>query len=149
MSTVNTQVIDSVTDTNTTIIGNAPAEGFALLDTVMAETVGMLMHNAVNTQTNAQMIGNAAVTATCARMLSVPAPVPTLKPDIPILPIFSPSGGSPSDSSPPTGSPAPINVTPALNQLAKDAATAGSDEALAMKNLQALADAARNGTATN
>lgn len=43
-----------------------------LLDTVMAETLGMSLHNAVMTQQNAQMSATAAVTATCAKMLQMP-----------------------------------------------------------------------------
>ena len=44
----------------------------SLLDTVMAETVGMAMHHAVTAQNNARMVTSAAVTATCARLINTP-----------------------------------------------------------------------------
>ncbi len=71
-STTNSQITDSVTQSNTTVIGQAPASTQGLLDTVMAETIGMSMHNAVTAQQNSQMMGNAAVAATCARLLKAP-----------------------------------------------------------------------------
>jgi hypothetical protein len=79
-SQVNDQVSDAVAEANTTVLGNAPAGSQGLLDTVMAETIGMLLHNAVTAQHNAQMVSSAAVTAACARILrsgggAAPSPV--------------------------------------------------------------------------
>ncbi|HEV2273072.1 MAG TPA: RebB family R body protein [Acidobacteriaceae bacterium] len=70
--TVNSQITDSVTQAIAAVVGNAPSETKGLLDTLMAETVGMAMYNAVTNQHNAQMVSNAAVTAACARMLRTP-----------------------------------------------------------------------------
>lgn len=70
-TTLNAQIVDAVDFTNYTTLGNAAAQSSAMLDALMAETVGMAMYNAVNTQQNAQMIGSAAVTAACARMLKI------------------------------------------------------------------------------
>lgn len=73
---VNDQIVDSVTGTATLLTGQAPSNAFGMLDTVMVETLGMAMYNAVNRQQNAGMTGNAAVTAACARMLQTPIPIP-------------------------------------------------------------------------
>ncbi len=86
-STTNSQVTDSVTQSNTTVIGQAPASTQGLLDAVMAETIGMSMHNAVTAQQNSQMMGSAAVAATCARLLKAPvvldpAPAPSSDPTL-------------------------------------------------------------------
>lgn len=139
MSTVNTQVSDSVTETIANVLGNAPAEGFGLLDTVMAETVGMLMHGAVNNQTNAQMIGNATVTATCARMLAVPVPNCGKNP-----PVTSPST-SPNNPFSPVGSPnsEARKAEDALKALNQEANAQGSNANQAQQTLEALARAAR------
>jgi len=48
----------------------------ALLSNVLADTLGMSMHNAVTQQQNAQMLNSASTTAACARILNAFAPVP-------------------------------------------------------------------------
>lgn len=85
IGTVNDQVVDSVNSVNTLLAGQSPAHAFAMLDTVMAETLGMAMYNAVNRQQNAGMVNSAAVTAACARMLNAypPAPAPDPAPPPP------------------------------------------------------------------
>lgn len=142
MSAVNSQVTDSVTTTIANVLGNAPAQGFGLLDTVMAETVGMMMHNAVTAQQNAQMVGNAAVTATCAKMLQVQATTtkkssnaspPPFSP-----PIFSPPG-SPNN---------PINknaqtAKTAIQNLSNELENSASEEEKARAMLQELSDVAK------
>ena len=97
-STTNSQITDSVTQSNTTVIGQAPASTQGLLDAVMAETIGMSMHNAVSAQQNSQMMGSAAVAATCARLIKAPT---VLKP--PAKSAGKQEPGPPPDSS---GSPA-------------------------------------------
>ncbi len=69
-NTVNSQITDSITQVNSNAIGNAASQSMAMLDAVMAETLGMSMHNAVNAQHNSQMIGAASTTSTCAKMLN-------------------------------------------------------------------------------
>lgn len=136
MSAVNTQISDSVSDSIATVLGNAPTQGFSLLDTVMAETVGMMMHNAVTAQQNAQMVGSAAVTATCAKMLQAqPASSPGPSPSPPIFsPPVSPSGSTSAASQ---------NARQAIGQLARNMETSAADEAKAKALLQELADAAK------
>lgn len=82
--TVNDQITDSLSQTMTHIVGNSSAETKSMLDTLMAETVGMAMYNAVTNQHNAQMVSNASVIAACARMLKVPIAV------TPATPLFAP-----------------------------------------------------------
>jgi hypothetical protein len=82
--TVNDQITDSLSQTMTHIVGNSSAETKSMLDTLMAETVGMAMYNAVTNQHNAQMVSNASVIAACARMLKVPIAT------TPATPLFAP-----------------------------------------------------------
>jgi hypothetical protein len=70
--TVNSQIVDSVASVVTLTGGSAPSQAFAMLDTVMIETLGMAMYNAVSRQQGASMLGSAAVTAACAKMLGTP-----------------------------------------------------------------------------
>src|SRR5689334_16927728 len=74
--TVNDQITDSVTQVDTAVVGNAPAQTTSMLDAVMAESIGMAMYNAVTTQHNSQMVASAAVAAACARMLKSPVALP-------------------------------------------------------------------------
>ncbi len=81
--TVNDQITDSFTQTMTHVVGNSPSETKSMLDTLMAETIGMAMYNAVTNQHNAQVVSNASVIAACARMLKAPIAV---SPAVPIMP---------------------------------------------------------------
>jgi hypothetical protein len=67
--TMNTRIIDSVTANAVLLTGQAPTQSFGILDTVMSETLGMSMHNAVMRQQADGMVGAAAMTAACAKML--------------------------------------------------------------------------------
>ncbi len=92
--TVNDQVVDSVNSITTLISGQSPAHAFAMLDSVMVETLGMAMYNAVNRQQNAGMVNSAAVTAACARMLNAQAPyTPPPPPPVPTPPVVNPLPG--------------------------------------------------------
>ena len=87
---VNDQIVNSVADVVILSSGLAPAQAFGMLDTAMAETLAMTMHNAVSRQQGGSTIGSAATTATCARMLSVPAPAAAVPSSIPPIPVPSP-----------------------------------------------------------
>ncbi len=80
----------------------------SLVDAVMAETIGMAMHNAVAAQNQMRMMGAAAVTAACVRMIKATGGV--LLPPLP--PVGSPPVGSPPAGSPPVGSPPPFFPAP-------------------------------------
>lgn len=73
---VNSQITDSVTQVVSNAIGQGSSQSMAMINTVMAETLGMFMHNAVNAQHNSQMIGTASTTSTCARMLGISEGIP-------------------------------------------------------------------------
>ena len=80
---VNDQIVESVADVVTLNIGEAPSQSSAMLDVVMAETIGMTMYNAVSRQQSSSTVGSAAVTAACAKMLQTPFPVIPPRPPIP------------------------------------------------------------------
>ncbi|SHK25984.1 Killing trait domain-containing protein [Desulfatibacillum alkenivorans DSM 16219] len=71
---VNSQITDAVTQLNAMMVGESPPQSMAMINAVMADTMGMALHNAVSTQHHAQMIGGASTTSTCARMLGILAP---------------------------------------------------------------------------
>jgi len=62
---------ETVADLQKLIRGSSNSQSMALLNSVMVETIGMSMYNAVSTQHNAQMLNSAATTSTCAKILSV------------------------------------------------------------------------------
>jgi hypothetical protein len=97
--TTNNQIVDSVTTASLLVNGQAPSQSFGMLDTVMAETLGMAMHNAVMRQQASSTVNTAAVTATCARMLQVQTAV-VLPPLTPIPP--TPPGIQPIQPTPPS-----------------------------------------------
>ncbi len=101
-STVNSQITDSVTQADTLLMGNSASQSMSLINLVTAETLGMSMHNAVNTQQNSQMSAAASVTASCAKILSTSPPVTVKepeKPDVPppFMPLDASSNSSDSD----------------------------------------------------
>ena len=69
-SSVNDQIIDSITSSAQAVGSASPAHSVSMTDLVMAETISMGMHNAVNTQHSSQMTGSAAITAACARIIN-------------------------------------------------------------------------------
>jgi len=81
--TVNHQITDSVTQTMAHVVGHSPSETKSMLDTLMAETIGMAMYNAVTNQHNAQLVSNATVVAACARMLKAPIAMPPVAVPVP------------------------------------------------------------------
>ena len=70
-SSSNSQITDTMTQLNSAILGGSSAQSMALVNAVMADTLGMTMHNAVSVQHNSQMIGSASTTSACAKMLSI------------------------------------------------------------------------------
>jgi hypothetical protein len=73
----------SIADVQQLLKGTAASQSMAMLNNVMAETIGMSMHNAVTAQHNAQMLNSATTTSTCARILSVIAAKAPLPPKPP------------------------------------------------------------------
>lgn len=128
--TVNSQIVDSVTNLATLVTGQAPSQAFAMLDAVMVETLGMAMYNAVSRQQNAGMVSNAAVTAACARILNTFAAVPEPPPP----PVPTPPVVEPLPSPPPATTPTP---PPSADDSVAEAYAKGT---AAIATLQDLAD---------
>lgn len=138
--TVNDQVVDSVTSVNTLISGQSPAHAFAMLDTVMVETLGMAMYNAVNRQQNAGMVNSAAVTAACARMLNAYPPyTPPPPPPEPTPPVVNPlPGPTPTPSNAVVVQTAFSQGTEAITTLQGVAEASGTVAQEAQADLQSL-----------
>jgi len=113
----NDYILSSVTDVQQLLKGNTDSQSIAMLNNVMAETIGMAMHNAVTAQHNAQMLNSATTTSTCARILSVmgakppapaspPAPGPSAAstggetPTSPLATLPTPAAGTDPSTSP-------------------------------------------------
>ena len=98
--TVNTQIVDSVSNVVTLATGQSASQAFGMLDAVMLETLGMAMHNAVHRQQSSGMINSAAVTAACAKILATPIgppQPPDKKPDPPqVHPLNGPNAPTPA-----------------------------------------------------
>lgn len=58
---VNSQITDAVTQSNLTVLGNAPAQSMATAYQVLAQSVGVSMQNAVANQQNMNTIDSAIV----------------------------------------------------------------------------------------
>jgi hypothetical protein len=136
---VNDQIVESVADVVTLNCGEAPSQSAAMLDIVMAETMGMSMYNAVSRQQSSSMVGSAAVTSACAKMLQTPFPI--LPPPLPY--VVPPSGLQPLPV-PPGGltdaeviAVAGVDAGVAIDVLAAEAK--GSDVTSATAVLEALA----------
>ncbi|WP_294673612.1 RebB family R body protein [uncultured Fluviicola sp.] len=60
--TVNSQITDSVTQSNVKVMADAPAMAMGSLYQTMAHSLGLLMENAVAAQQNMNIIAQAATT---------------------------------------------------------------------------------------
>lgn len=68
MSIVNPQITDAVTQTNTTVLSNAPCQAIATLYQLSAHALGLAMHNAVSNQQNLNQL-NPAIVAQAVKVL--------------------------------------------------------------------------------
>lgn len=66
--TANPKITDSITQVNTVVLGDAPAQAMATLYQTSAASAGIAMQNAVHAQSNQQAI-NVAATAEAISML--------------------------------------------------------------------------------
>lgn len=60
--TVNSQITDSVTQSNAKVLADAPAMAMGSLYQTMAHSLGILMENSVTAQQNMNILGQAATT---------------------------------------------------------------------------------------
>lgn len=70
LGTVNSQITDAVTQAAVLTTGQAAAVSMGLTYLVMAQTIGMVMANAVTAQRGMQRIAEASVVVTTAAIIS-------------------------------------------------------------------------------
>ncbi len=70
ISTVNSQITDAVTQADALDIGIAPSMSMSMTYTVMAQTMGMVMHNGAAAQHGMQQIAEASTAVTCALIIA-------------------------------------------------------------------------------
>jgi len=70
MGTVNSQVTDSVVETNGINVGTAPSVAMGMTYVAMADSISKVMGNAATAQQNMQIATNAATTTACAMILA-------------------------------------------------------------------------------
>ena len=118
---------------------NGASQSQSMVDAVMAETIGMSMHNAVSSQQRAQMLSSAAVTAACARIVAATAKEAPL-PVVTTLP-------APSSSNTPASDIAQSNMDAqaAITALSRQADSSTKDASTARGDLKSLSDMADQG----
>jgi membrane peptidoglycan carboxypeptidase len=70
---VNSQIIDSMLATNTSVLANAPSQSQSVTLEAAAYSISLLMINAVSNQYSASQIANASVVSTCTGILKASA----------------------------------------------------------------------------
>ncbi|KWZ44465.1 hypothetical protein WS72_17495 [Burkholderia savannae] len=133
-SSVNSQIVDAVSNVVTLTTGQAPSQAFGMLDAVLLETLGMAMHNAVSRQQSAGMINSAALTAACAKILAVPFPVPPPPPP--------PAPTPPPDVHPLPGPDESLSPVYVVEAAVKEGETAFGEAKAALDELKVSADTA-------
>ena len=68
---VNSQITDAVTQSNITVLGNAPAQSMATVYQLLAQSVGVAMQNAVANQQNMNTIDSAIVSQGISMLFSI------------------------------------------------------------------------------
>jgi len=66
---VNAQIIDSITQTNVSVLANAPSAAQALTLEAAAYAISLLMINGVSNQYSGSQLANAAMVSTCTEIL--------------------------------------------------------------------------------
>lgn len=66
---VNSQITDSVTQTNVKVVGEAPAQAMGLVYQTMAHSISLSMQNATHAQASLQTINNAVTSSACRMIL--------------------------------------------------------------------------------
>lgn len=69
--TVNSQIIDAVTLTNVSVLGESPAQSMGLVYQTMGHSIGLTMQNAVASQNGMQQLKTAVVSTACRGILSL------------------------------------------------------------------------------
>jgi Killing trait len=146
--TVNGQIVDSVSGVATLVTGIAPSQAHAMLDAVLVETLGMLMHSAVSRQQSAGMISAAATTAACARMLNAGTGIPLPPATDAVPPTVNPVPGPPPSTPSVAIATAFSQGQQAIDTLLAQAKDGGTNADAAKQNLAALVQEASAGEST-
>jgi len=143
-STLNSQMVDSVAAMNFINNGSSPASSQAMLNAVMAEALGMAMHNAVMRQQSSSMVSSAATTAACAKMLQTRSGGLPPKPHMPLVPIPDiPPLDGPPDSAVAVAA-ATVQADRAIHSLEAEVKKSQQTEAKASSALSGIAEAIKN-----
>lgn len=142
--TVNDQILDSVVQAQLATLAQGAAQSMGMVNAVLAETLGMSMHNAVSAQRHSQLTNAASVTATCARLLNSFSP-PT--PPAPPAPAPSPNGNDNNGSSGIIAKDSQAAQS-AIAKLVTDGSKASSATKTAMSGLETLAKQIQQGEST-
>ncbi|NEO78751.1 RebB family R body protein [Moorena sp. SIO4G3] len=68
---VNSQITDSVTQINTSVLAIAPAQSMGLVYQTMAHSISLTMQNAVTHQNAMQQINTSIISTACQRIMSL------------------------------------------------------------------------------
>lgn len=144
-STLNSQMVDSVAAMNFINNGSSPTSSQAMLNAVMAEALGMAMHNAVMRQQSSSMVSSAATTAACAKMLQARSGgLPPKPPFMPLVPVpdIPPLDGPPEGAV--AVAAAAANADWAVHVLEGEVKKSQKTEAKANSALSGLADSIKS-----
>jgi len=70
LTAINSQITDAVTQTNVTVLAEAPAQAVGVLYQSLAQSLSLAMTNAQQAQGGLQQIGNAATSGAIAMILN-------------------------------------------------------------------------------
>ena len=73
-SEVNSKITDAITQTNVSVLGESPAQSMGLVYQSMAQSVSLLMQNAVTSQGGLQQINAAVISTACREIMSLSQP---------------------------------------------------------------------------
>ena len=69
--TVNSQITDAVTQSNTNVLGSSPGQAMGLVYQAMAHSISLAMQNAVAKQNSMQQINIAVVSTNCKKIVEL------------------------------------------------------------------------------
>lgn len=74
--TVNSQVTDAVTQSNTNVLGGSPAQSMGLVYQTTAHSISLILQNAVAAQSSMQQVNAAVISTACRQIISLPSQIP-------------------------------------------------------------------------
>ena len=74
--TVNSQVTDAVTQSNTNVLVGSPAQSMGLVYQTTAHSISLILQNAVAAQSSMQQVNAAVISTACRQIISLPSQIP-------------------------------------------------------------------------